>query len=219
MPTLLLSSRFSTDSQILRRAARERGWDTFRFDGIVLPDWFDPPDEQIAMFWTPPSAFQIAEQLSRRLLGCSPDWTPQLPYQFLRRELRQLTLREALNRPGKAFVKHAVSKAFPAGVYDSEKLAEATVGIPEAALVHVGEVVDWSVEYRCFINHRHVAAVSPYRRHEEIYQDHASMLDAPSEEIGKAREFASSVVGSPIDCPEAFVLDVGLINDREWGGH
>lgn len=147
MPTLVLSSRYTSDSQVLRKAAQQLGWETLRLDGERIPDWFDPPDEQIALFYTAPHAFTVAAQLSRTLLGCNSDWTVRLPKKFLQRELRQTTLREALAIPGKAFVKAAVSKAFPAAVYDAVSLAAATEQFLPEALVHMGEPVQWSVEY------------------------------------------------------------------------
>jgi hypothetical protein len=217
MPSLVVSSRYTTDSQLLRQTAQELGWETLRLDGRRIPDWFDPPDQRIALFYTAPHAFEIAAQLSRTLLGCNPEWTVQLPREFLLRELRQMTLGEALQLPGESFIKHSVSKAFPAAVYNSRTLAEATAKILPKALVHVGEPVAWTVEYRCFVSERVVMTISPYRRHGEISEDHANLLGAPQAEIATAKHFAESVLGSSaVDCPPAFVLDVGIIDGRGW---
>jgi hypothetical protein len=126
MPSLVVSSRFTTDSQILRKAAEQLVWETLRLDGSKLPDWFEPKDDQIAFFFTPPHAFDIAAQLSRTLLGCNPDWILGLPDDYVRRQIRQMTLAAALELPGRSFIKHAVSKAFPAAIYDARSLREAT---------------------------------------------------------------------------------------------
>ena len=209
--------RYTTDSQLLRRVAQQRGWETLRLDGQQVPQWFDPPDEQIALFYTAPHAFEIAAQMSRTLLGCSPDWTVRLPAEFLHREVRQTTLGEALRLPGKSFIKHAVSKAFPAAIYDSQSLAMATSHVPPSAMVHVGEPVEWLVEYRCFILNREIAALCPYRRHGEALKNHSDSLGATPSETNAARECAESLLeSSAIDCPPAFVLDVGLIKGRGW---
>lgn len=217
MPSLIVSSRYTSDSQLLRHTAQQLGWETFRLDGRRLPDWFDPPDNHIALFYTAPHAFDIAGQLSRSLLGCNPEWTVQLPPEFLLRELRQVQLSEALQLAGKSFVKHSVSKAFPAKVYDSTELAAATAKLLPSALVHVGEPVEWSVEYRCFVNDGDIAAMSPYKRHSEIIEDHSSSLGAPESEVDAARHFAETVLTSPdVDFPPAFVLDVGIIESRGW---
>ena len=217
MPSLIVSSRYTTDSQLLRKTAQELGWETLRLDGPAIPDWFEPPDDSIALFYTAPQAFEIAEQLSRVLLGCEPDWTPRLPTEFLQRAMRQTTLGEARALPGRSFVKHAISKAFPAGVYDAAELADVTSKLSPASLVHVGEPFEWTVEYRCFVVNRQVAAISPYRRHGSIIEDHADLLGATQTEMDSARAYANSVLQSPaVDSPPAFVLDVGIIKDRGW---
>lgn len=217
MPSLIVSSRYTTDSQLLRQTARELGWETLRLDGSRIPDWFDPPDEQIALFYTAPQAFDIAAQLSRTLLGCNPDWTVQLPAEFLLRELRQTTLADALTLPGESFIKHSVSKAFPAAIYNSTTLASVTSKILPSALVHVGEPVEWSVEYRCFVIDREIATISPYRRHGKIIEDHSSLLGATQSELDAARQCADTVLkSSAVNCPPAFVLDVGIIDGRGW---
>lgn len=216
MPSLILSSRYSLDSQILRQTAQNLGWETLRLDGWRIPDWFDPNDEQIAFFHTAPHAFDLAEQLSRTLLGCHPNWTVQLPKKFLQRELRQISLAEASELSGESFIKHSVSKAFPAGIYTKKTLAEATAEIPRTALIHVGEPVKWLVEYRCFVMRRTVVSISPYLRFGEVYRDNSNQLDAPDSEIREARQFAELVIQSGVNCPRAFVLDVGLIEERGW---
>ncbi len=217
MPALIVSNHFSTDSRILRRTARALGWETLRLDALQIPDWFDPPDADLALYCTAPLAFDFAAQRSRTLLGCNPDWTIRLPPGFLSREIRQTTLDEALRLSGESFVKHAVSKAFPAGVYDARSLAEATAKVSRQALVHVGEPVTWTVEYRCFVVDRTVVTASPYQRHGEIIKHYADRLGAPRTEEDAAREFAQSVLAcSAVDCPPALVLDVGIIEDRGW---
>ncbi len=217
MPGLIVSSRYTTDSQILRQAARGLRWETLRLDGRRIPDWFDSADGRVAIFYTAPDAFDIAAQLSRTLLGCDADWTVRLPAQFRRREMRQMTLADALKPPGDAFIKHAVRKAFPAAVYSSPTLAAATRNVPPNALVHVCEPVEWSVEYRCFVLDGEVATMSPYKRYGQVIQDHAMLPGTTQSEVDIARRFAESVLESrSVDCPPAFVLDVGIINDRGW---
>jgi hypothetical protein len=216
VPALIVSSRYTTDSQRLRQAAQELRWETLRLDGEQIPEWFTPPDDEIALFYTAPHAFDVAGQLARTLLGCPPDWTIRLPPEFLKRRLQQTTLADALERPGRSFVKHAVSKAFPAAVYDARSLSEATSNIPPGALVHVGEVVHWEVEYRAFVRDGRVAAICPYQRHGAIIDDHNDRLDAPQSEIDEAARFAQTVLDS-VASPPAFVLDVGRIEGRGWG--
>lgn len=217
MPSLICSSRYTLDSQILRKTAQSLEWETLRLDGRQLPDWFEPPDDQIAIFYTAPHAFEIADQLGRRMLGCSPDWTVNLPAAFLNRELRQTTLADALQTADGMFVKHAVSKAFPAGVYATPALAAATESISPEALVHVGEPVRWTDEYRCFIANGAVATISPYVCAGVVVPDYDSFPQLSAAQEMAVREFAESVLQHPVvDSPPAFVLDVGQIEERGW---
>ena len=217
MPSLICSSRYTLDSQILRRTAQNLGWETLRLDGDQLPSWFQPPDNEIAFFYTAPHVFDLASQLGRKMIGCPPDWTINLPQELLHRDLRQMTLAEALQLGGKNFVKHALSKAFPAAIYETQELAEATGKIHPAALVHVGEPVRWINEFRCFILNRRVLTVSPYVYHGTIAADYDSFPEVPDTELQLVHEFAESILQRPdVSSPPAFVLDVGLIAERGW---
>ncbi|MEM6689836.1 MAG: ATP-grasp domain-containing protein [Planctomycetota bacterium] len=217
MPSLVLSSQYTSDSQVLREAARDLGWETLRLGGQRLPDWFDPPDQEIAMFFTAPCAFDVASQLGRSLTGCPPEWTIALPENFLSREIRQTTLSDALAITKPQFVKHSVSKAFPAAVYTSQSLAEATERIQLTSVVHVGEPVSFEVEYRCFVYDRSIATICPYLRYGNAIEDHVDTLGATAHELDAAKAFAQSVLDcDAVNCPPAFVLDVGLISGRGW---
>ena len=197
--------------------AERLGWNVVRLDGRTIPDWFEPKDDQIAFFYTPPHAFEIAAQVSWTLLGCDADWILGLPPEFVRRQIRQMSLKAALELPGRAFVKHAVAKAFPAAVYDARSLAEVAVKVMPGALVQVAEIVEWSVEYRCFVRDQNVVTLSPYRRHGKVIEGHVGLLDAPHSEIATAKQFADSVLRNLlVASPPAFVLDVGSIQDRGW---
>ena len=146
-----------------------------------------------------------------------PDWTITLPRSFLLRDIRQTTLTDALSIAESQFVKHSVSKAFPAAVYTAETLAGATAKLLANSLVHVGEPVLFDVEYRCFVIDRRIVTISPYLRFGEALEDHSSKLGSTPTEMDAARSFAETVlVSDDVQCPPAFVLDVGLIADRGW---
>lgn len=217
MPSFICSSRYTVDSQILRKAAQSLGWETLRLDGKTIPHWFDPPDSEIALFYTAPQAFDIARQLGRTLLGCNPDWTVNLPPELLNRDIEQTKLRNALRITEPRFVKHAVSKAFPAGVYDSDKLAAETKSIHPDSLVHIGEPVVFECEFRCFVSHRRVKAVSVYMYDGEVVPDYDSFPDVPATELDDAISYAESVLSRPdVATPDGLVLDVGIIRNRGW---
>lgn len=213
MPTLVLYSRLSEDSRRLRKAAQALGWDTLRLEGTRLPEWFEPAAET-ALFMTAPSAFQVADQLGRVLLGCGALWLPGLSECWLRREVEAMPLEQALRLRTPRFIKHSVSKAFEARVFEPGDLVDATAALAPTAILHVAEPVVWEVEYRCFVCRGEVVAISPYRRGALIYSDEDDLASS-DEEVEKAREFAGSLLRA-VSCPPAFVLDVGLIADRGW---
>ena len=217
MPSLICSSRYTIDSQILRKTAQSLGWETLRLDGNTIPDWFDPPDTEIALFYTAPHAFDIAKQLGRTLVGCNPDWTVNLPPELLNRQLRQTTLEDALRITEPQFVKHSVSKAFPAAVYNNEKLATETTKIHPDSLVHIGEPVEFECEFRCFVSQQCVNTISPYVYDGQIVSDYESFPAIPESELDQVRSYAETVLNHPdVSSPPAFTLDVGIIRGRGW---
>ena len=86
---------------------------------------------------------------------------------MLKRELRQATLENALQITKPQFVKHSVSKAFPASVYGAEKLAAETSKIHRDSLVHIGEPVEFEREFRCFVSQspRDPGRLGSYKRY------------------------------------------------------
>src|SRR5262245_43441739 len=110
MPLLVVYSRFSRDSRVLRQTAQQLGWQTLRLDGWQLPDWIDETESDVAVFATMPEAQSIAESLHRILVGCNAEWLPNLPYVLRQREIELTTLSTALSRCTGRFIKSAITK-------------------------------------------------------------------------------------------------------------
>lgn len=173
------------------------------------------------IFATVPEAFDIAEKFNRTLLGCGADWLVGLPEEFLRREVRKMTLAEALRSSNGKFVKGAISKALLGKIYSTLELRQAAVKLSPDFVVYVAEPVVWTVEYRCFVAEQNIVTISPYRRLGEIWeeteQNPSPSLSAPEAELREARDFANSFLKCPaVKCPPAFVLDIGQIENRGW---
>lgn len=215
MPTLILSSSYTTESKILRRAAQELKWDTFRFEGENLPDWYSKKNVPHAIYCTVPKAFHVASRLDSILLGCSADWLANLPEKFSRRRIELLELGDVAGIKERGFIKPALGKSFDAGVRTGEALMLEASRLHPNLLVHVSEVVEWETEYRCFTANGKVMTLSPYRRGDVRFSSYASPLQGTREELDGASEFAHSVLNS-VPCPRAFVLDVGIIRGRGW---
>jgi hypothetical protein len=79
----------------------------------------------------------------------------------------------------------------------------------------IAEPVRWRIEFRCFVRDRSVLTLSPYLR-DGIFLEKEG-FDALPEEFDSASAFADRLLSdSEIDLPSAVVLDIGLIDERDW---
>jgi hypothetical protein len=212
MPTLILTPRFTADSQALWRAAIQLGWGVERLSSWRIPDELRSIGEPVlyleALFG--PS---LAEPFGLRLLEPAVDWLPRLPEELRKRRVSLMTLRAARALSEPAFVKPPNDKSFPARVYRSGS------DLPEEydgdSPVLVAEPVVWEKEFRCFVLDRHPRTLSVYLRGAELQS--ALGFAASEAELDEARSFVQAVLADRrMDLPRATVLDVGVIVDRGW---
>ena len=166
MPTLILSSSYTTESKLLRKAAESLKWGTFRFQGDNVPTSYENKDNQYAIYCTVPKAFHVASRLDSMLLGCGSNWLPDLPDKFSKRRIELCELATAVSIKERCFIKPALGESFDAAVRTGELLISQAAHLPGGFLVHVSEVVEWEAEYRCFARNNEVTTLSPYRRGE-----------------------------------------------------
>jgi len=115
MPTLVLSPRYTPDSRTLRRAAENAGWSVLR-----QADWRPSQREfsgAVALYGEPLFVDVMAASLDLTVLDSPPDWLAHVPTRFTQRTIAALPLNEALQLTAPRFVKPALAKSFPAGVY------------------------------------------------------------------------------------------------------
>jgi hypothetical protein len=215
MPTLVLSSSYNTESKILRKAAQDLNWETFRFEGDGMPKGYERRETRYAIYCTVPKAFTVARQLDSILMGCSANWLPELPETFSKRKIDLLELRNVAGLTGQRFIKPALGKSFDAAVSSGQQVMSKNSHLPPNLLVHASEIVEWETEYRCFAKDHEVMTLAPYRRDGVTFSSYESPLRGPRRESEEASEFAHSVLQS-VPCPGAFVLDVGIIKGRGW---
>lgn len=217
MPTLILTSVRSTSSILLRKTAQKLEWDTIRIDGEHLPDWFELKDKQLAIYHPGLPAFKIAKQLSFSLLGIPPKWLSTIPFQYLNRNVQVMTLAQAYQLKEHFFIKPALNKAFPHGIYSGKSLLDITQNLIPQFLVHVIEPVKFILEYRFFVLNRKVMTFAAYLRFGKILEDIFDDLNPPQEELIQAKTFCELILNDKdIRLPAALVLDVGLIEGRGW---
>lgn len=211
MPTLILTPRFTEDSQALWRAAGRLGWGVERLKNWRVPEELRVTPEPVlyleALFGP-----VLAEQFGLRLLEPAVDWLPRLPEEFRKRRVTLSTLAAARLSPEPLFVKPPNDKSFPAKVYAGPDLP---TGYDEDSPVLVAEVVTWEKEFRCFVLDRDPRTLSVYLRHGELQRDRD--FAATDAELAEAEALVRSVVADArVDLPRAAVLDVGVIAGRGW---
>ena len=211
MPTLILTPRYTNDSQALWRAAIRLGWGVERLTSWRIPrELLSVPDPVLyleALFGP-----MLAEQFGLRLLDPPDDWLPRLPEVYRKRQISLMSLRSARAISDPTFIKPPNDKSFPAKVYVGAELPE---GYYEESPVLVAEVVKWEKEFRCFFLDREPQTLSIYLRGNELQRENG--FAACESELEEAEAFARKVLSDPtVDVPNAAVMDVGVISGRGW---
>ncbi len=206
MPTLVLSHRKSDDSNNLWRAAvQSPDWTVERLDAYHVPPGLC--DRNPVFYGASLCADVVASQLGIRLLQPTYDWLCHIPFGYRNRRCVMTTLGEVKDAGATKFIKPVDEKIFPAKVYKYSK------GIPCDMLdepVLVQDAVDFSVEFRCFVNDRNLADISPYIRDGEL------CMEVSDDEMASAVGYISRVLSSNLDMPPAFVLDIGRLVTGKW---
>jgi hypothetical protein len=214
MPTLLLSARQTEDAQKLWKACISTNWKVVRAHNWQVPSL---RQSEVAIYGEPLFAQHAARQLGLHLLEPPLDWLPRLSHLWRGREVNLTTLAEARNITERSFIKPADEKCFDARVYDSGKDLPAPGPLPEDLPVLVQEVVDWTIEFRCFVLERRVVTLSPYWRNGALAKTGEGSWSAEDAEWEQAKRFCGAVVSDlSVALPEAVVVDVGTIRDRGW---
>jgi hypothetical protein len=216
VPTLVLSHRFSPDSNTLFAAALGAGWDVERLHGFRCPEGLAA--RRPVFYGETLLADAIADELGVLLVEPSADWLPRLPRAHRGREVRLTTLGEALEIVERVFLKPTDEKWFPARVYARGADLDPDPALSRALPVLVSEPVVFEVEYRAFVVERRVAALSPYIRGGEIARGPDGGWEADADEVAAARACLAAVLGDPsVELPPAVVVDVGRMRGRGWG--
>lgn len=211
MPSLAVYSRYTPSTRALLRTASALGWTTARVEER-LPDELVQADS-LAIFSTPPLAYELASQAGRRLLSCPLGWEASLGEPYLRRKLRSAPLAEIeAPRDEPFFLKPALSKSFEPAVYVYEDLA--ALAVSEDAQVLLSEPVRFECELRFFVARGRVAASAFTHLQHERLKPRSSV---PPSAHREALEFVTRLLeDDSLSLPPGFVLDVGQIEGRGW---
>lgn len=214
-PTLILTPRRLEATFSLQEAANRQGWQVER-----LENWRAPlhlAERKVSIYGEPLFAEVVAETLGFALLQTSYDWLTRLPGDYLQCEVHFTHFGEARLLTTPMFVKPVDGKTFVARVYEHGADLPDRDFLPDETPALISEPVRWESEFRCFVLEGQVLTLSPYVRAGELAEDEHGCWPASSEEIAAALDFTSHVLSDKaVPSPAAFVLDVGMIQDRDW---
>ncbi len=210
MNTLVLSQRYTDDSNLLWRAAIESGWNVVRAHGFKV----EPFDGTPVLYGETIFADAIAESLDVSVVTPSESWLPSLPKRFVQRDVTLITLATARTAGFPAFVKAPDDKLFAASVYPTrESLDAVTSGFDPSTRVLTSSPVSFEVEYRAFIADRQVAALSCYIRGGAIAD---GWRELPGERDQALQFLGQLLADTSHDVPPALVVDVGRLSSGSW---
>jgi len=173
--------------------------------------------KDIAIYGEPLFAHHVAQTLGYALQEPTIDWLPKLSPAWRGRDVQLTSLGEARKITRQAFFKPADEKCFDAKVYQSGLDLPASGLLREDLPVLVQEIVEWQVEFRCFVLNREVVTISPYWRDGKLAKTEAGTWPASEEELNTAKGFCERVLlDQSVMIPEAVVIDVGYIAHSGW---
>jgi hypothetical protein len=210
--TLVLSAWSLPAARPLADTARAAGWAAAALD--------DTPSiaGDVVYYGTTDRALEAADRFRLALLEPPLDLLARLPLEFRRRAVEFARFGDLGRLKQPTFVKpaDALNKAFDAGVYGNARDIRAPRGVDEQTPVLVSEPIEWSAEYRCFVRDGEIAAWSPYLSFGRPTWKPFAPGTRPNPPPAGVRAFCQRLVRSGVALPPAFVVDVGLIDDRGW---
>lgn len=215
MPTLILPPRFTNDTNLMRKAAIEVGWDVERLSG-----WRPPSELRYAdpvLYGEPLFAAVVADTLGLSLIEPPFHWLTTLSHHWTRRRIQFTTLADARNERQRMFIKPADDKCFPARIYESGAELPTTKILPDETPVLISDPVHWGIEFRCFVLHRQLQTLSIYLRNGDLAQRNDGTWDSSAIEYKQAQHFISDLLADDnVAIPPAAVIDIGMIVDCGW---
>jgi hypothetical protein len=164
-------------------------------------------------------AMEVASRFRLALLEPPLDLLARLPMAFLSRAVDFCKFSDLGRLQSRTFVKpaDALNKAFDAGIYADVTAIRVPRGIDAHTPVLVAEPVEWLAEYRCFVCEGQLLATSPYLSFGRPSWRPYEQRGVASKESASVLAFCARLLSQPkLQLPPAFVMDVGLIEERGW---
>jgi len=157
-PTIILSPRFSTDSDDFWRAAVAEGWNVHRAVRYAAPEGA----ENACVYGEVAFCDMMAERMNLGLLEPANDWLGTLPPELLKRDIWCGTVADLDRVTSRSFVKPANDKVFSFGVYERGDDVPVKWVDPVCPII-VSEVVAFDIEVRLHLLDHEIVQASQYR--------------------------------------------------------
>jgi hypothetical protein len=197
--TLVVPDKADIERDAVCQSWERRGGSVFR-----IGRFWDPPTldrSKVRVYGPDTFCLVLAQKLGLHLLSPDDSLLAGLDRDLLKRDLREMSLAEAIGSCYPQFVKPVTPKTFRAAVYGSTADLETECrGLELATRVLISEPVGILAEVRCFVLSASIATCA-------VYEGNAS--------LGEATDFGrrvASIVGLPKTC----VVDVALVDQRGW---
>ncbi len=200
--TLVLPPRLTASAEAVRDAAHRRGLHTVQLPTFAVPDGLRAGHLHAG----PSFADVVAPALDIALLQAPEDWLARLPFDFTRREILAMPIREAYELRRPAFVKSPNDKEIRAVVYtDGSRLPGPDQLDPQTPVL-VSDVVEFTAEYRLHLLDGAVHTGSQYAERGKL-----RLGPLPSDASAFGAELLAAY-GHTL--PTAIVVDVGVVGGR-----
>jgi hypothetical protein len=215
MTELLLSTRTLPAAAALAAAGEAAGWRTSFLDEHPPPRARD----RLVFYGGSDVALAAAARYGLALLEPPLDLLARLRLAFRLRPVQFARFSDLARLSSPAFLKPAdpLNKVFDAGVHKDPRTVRELRGVPPSTPVLVSEPVEWLAEFRCFVREGKVVAISPYMSFgRPVWKPFVSGKGKPPPG-GTAQSFCERFLAQAgAKLPPAFVVDVGLIDERGW---
>lgn len=217
MTTLLLSTGLQPEADDLATEAKRISWPVRWLK--ASDDLTDLRDDEFAFYGDTGVGTRLGNSPHLALIEPPFDQLVYLPSHYTKRQIEYVTLGEAFHRVAPVFVKPAdcCNKRFDSRVWESgEMLQHANEFAPQTPVI-ISEPVKWLVEYRLVVLERQVVTLAVYMRGGVRIQVGEEAWPQEEREVDAILSGCEEFLGDPsVSLPPAFILDVGLIENRGW---
>lgn len=152
----------------LQMAARAQGWDVLSApSGWRLDEELTSKGLKGVPYGSQTFCEVIAQQMNWTLKANSFDWLARLSLEYLKRKVEFMTLGEAKKLNETKFIKPADDKVFQAKIYVPGELVVPDVVTDDTPTL-VSDIVQFDLEYRCFVDGANVKTWSNYVCYEHL---------------------------------------------------